>query len=369
MFTDSVTLELSAGKGGNGVVAWRREKYIPKGGPCGGNGGRGGSVLVKADAQIFALDWYRNRRSLKAEDGRAGGSRQMQGRQGCDLVLTVPCGTLLKNAETGDVIMDFTEDGQSLILCKGGKGGLGNEFFKSPTNRAPNRCTLGKPGESIKVDLELKIIADVGLVGFPNAGKSTLISTLASVKVKTAAYPFTTLKPNLGFITFEDQSRIYIADIPGIIEGAHNNRGLGFEFLRHIERTKLLLIVLDASGIDGRTPYDDLCVLRQELGKYKTDLLTRPSLIVLNKCDTEESKAHLEDFYQRYDGDRSILSEISAVAYQGTESLTKTIRNKVREITPIVLQNLDSWSSELDDSSDEFNDDSFDESNDDSSDE
>lgn len=329
MFTDRVILELFAGKGGNGVVAWRREKFIPKGGPCGGNGGRGGNVLIIANDQMPSLDWFRNRRVLKAENGASGGSNRRQGRKGKDLILQVPCGTLIKDSETGEIIADLTEHEQQVVLCQGGKGGLGNDFFKSPTNRAPNYCTPGKPGVNSKVELELKIIADVGLVGYPNAGKSTLISTLAHIRVKAAAYPFTTLKPNLGFIKLADRSRIFIADIPGIIEGAHQNKGLGFEFLRHIERTKLLLFVLDASGIDGRNPHDDLVVLRGELGKYNPELLERPYLVVLNKCDTEESKEHLVNFHEQYTLDKEALYEISAVAYQNTDSLIEGIRKKL----------------------------------------
>lgn len=329
MFTDRVKLELFAGKGGNGVVAWRREKYIPKGGPCGGNGGRGGNVIIMADEQIPSLDWFRNRRVLKAENGVAGGGNRRQGRRGQDIILKVPCGTLIKDAESGEIIADLTEHKQEVMICKGGKGGLGNDFFKTPTNRAPNYCTPGKPGQQRDVELELKMIADVGLVGFPNAGKSTLISTLAYIKVKAAPYPFTTLKPNLGYIQLPDSSRIFIADIPGIIEGAHLNKGLGFEFLRHIERTKLLLYVIDASGIDGRRPIDDLNVLRGELSKYKEDLLDRPYLVVLNKCDTEESKEYLEEFHRLYPLDKESLYEISAVAYQGTDELVTAIRRKL----------------------------------------
>lgn len=329
MFTDRVQLDLFAGKGGNGVVAWRREKYIPKGGPCGGNGGRGGNVIIVADQQIPSLDWFRNRRLLKAENGVAGGGNRRQGRAGNHLTLKVPCGTLIKDSTTGEIIADLTEDKQECILCKGGKGGLGNDFFKTPTNRAPNYCTPGKPGENRSVELELKVIADVGLVGYPNAGKSTLISTLADIKVKAAPYPFTTLKPNLGFIQLPDLSRIFLADIPGIIEGAHLNKGLGFEFLRHIERTKLLLFLIDASGIDGRRPIDDLKVLRMELAKYKEELLERPYLVVLNKCDTEESKELVKEFRSLYTLDKEALFEISAVAYIGTDNLVEAIRKKL----------------------------------------
>jgi len=329
MFTDRVQLEVHAGKGGNGIVAWHRAKYIPKGGPCGGNGGRGGSIEFVADSQLASLDWFRNRRILKAENGQSGGPNNRQGKQGKKLLLKIPCGTLLKNAETGEVLCDFTREGQKLQLCKGGKGGLGNDFFKSSTNRAPNYCTEGKPGESIKIELELKLIADVGLVGFPNAGKSTLVSTLANLRVKAAAYPFTTLRPNLGFIKLKDRSRIFIADIPGIIEGAHQNRGLGYEFLRHIERTKLLLFVLDASGIDGRDPASDYTILRNELARYNPELLERPYLVVLNKCDAEEAKEHLLHFYRTHSVPKERFFEISALAYQGTDALKEAIIRSV----------------------------------------
>lgn len=328
MFIDRVTLDLAAGKGGNGVVAWRKEKYIPKGGPCGGNGGKGGSVILEADNQVFSLEWYRNRRILKAENGRAGSSNNCTGRAGQNLILKVPCGTLIKNAVTGDILHDFTQDKERWVLFEGGKGGRGNESFKTPTNRAPNISTEGKEGESGQIEMELKLIADVGLVGFPNAGKSTLISALADVKVKIAAYPFTTLQPNIGFIEREDLTRIFIADIPGIIEGAHRNRGLGFEFLRHIERTKLLLFVLDASGIDGRNPSDDFRVLQKEISAYNPEMLERPYLVVLNKIDAEESVENCKQFKKDFSIDPSLLFEISALSGSGLEALEAAIIEK-----------------------------------------
>lgn len=325
MFVDRVILDLFAGKGGNGVVAWRREKYIPKGGPCGGNGGKGGSVVLQADAQVFSLEWFRNRRILKAENGQPGASNNRQGRNGKDLLLKVPCGTLIKDLRTGEILHDFTTNGEEWVICKGGRGGRGNDSFKTPTNRAPNICTEGKEGESCQIELELKLIADVGLVGFPNAGKSTLISALADVKVKIAAYPFTTLQPNLGFIQRQDQTRIFIADIPGIIEGAHRNRGLGFEFLRHIERTKLLLFVLDASGIDGRNPIDDFKVLRDELTKYNPEMLQRPYLVVLNKIDAEESEENCQQFHKTYPLDPALVYTISALRGDGIAEIHDAI--------------------------------------------
>ncbi len=326
MFIDKVIVDLFAGKGGNGVVAWRKEKYIPKGGPSGGNGGKGGSILLEADPQIFSLEDFRNRRILKAENGAAGGSNNRQGRTGKDLILKIPCGTLVKDAATGEILHDFTHEKEQWIICKGGRGGRGNSSFKSPTHRAPTICTEGTAGQSRQVELELKLIADVGLVGFPNAGKSTLISALASVKVKIAPYPFTTLQPNIGFIECEDYSRIFIADIPGIIEGAHRNRGLGFEFLRHIERTKLLLFILDASGIDGRNPVDDYKVLREEIKLYNPEMLERPYLIVLNKIDVEEAQENLKTFHKKFQREKAHTLEISAEHGEGLEALLDAIK-------------------------------------------
>lgn len=326
MFIDRVVLDLVAGKGGNGVVAWRREKYIPKGGPTGGNGGNGGSVFLQADMQVFSLESFRHQRLAKAENGVQGGANQRQGKQGKTLVLKVPCGTVVKDASTGEILFDFTKDKEKWESCKGGRGGRGNSTFKSPTNRAPNQCTPGKAGESKRVELELKLIADVGLVGFPNAGKSTLLSALAHVNVKIAPYPFTTLHPNIGFIERDDFTRVFIADIPGIIENAHQNRGLGLEFLRHIERTKLLLIVLDASGIDGRSPLDDFRVLRKELEAYSPELLERPFFTVLNKIDTEESQEHIRAFYREHALSVGPVFHVSALTGEGLPALLDRLK-------------------------------------------
>jgi GTP-binding protein len=330
MFIDRVLVHLVAGKGGNGVVAWRREKYIPKGGPTGGNGGKGGSVILEADAEIPSLDWFRNRRTMKAENGGAGGPNNMQGKNGKDLILKVPCGTLVKDKTTGEVIIDLTENKQQFILCKGGKGGRGNDSFKTPTNRAPNICTEGKYGDENHVELELKLIADVGLVGFPNAGKSTLINALTRVRAKVAAYPFTTLQPNLGFISLPNYQRIYIADIPGIIEGAHKNKGLGIEFLRHIERTKLLIFVLDASGIDGRTPLDDWKILQKEIKAYNPELLERPYLVVLNKIDDDASAENIKKFKKGAKVPAKLTFELSAILGEGLEDLVAAIVEKLK---------------------------------------
>lgn len=331
MFIDRVKINFIAGKGGNGIVAWRREKYIPKGGPSGGNGGKGGSIILQADTQLFSLEDFRNHRVFKAENGGQGGPNNQQGKNGKDLMLHVPCGTLVKDAETGEILYDLTADGEKWMLCKGGRGGRGNDSFKTPTNRAPNTCTPGTEGETRQVELELKLIADVGLVGFPNAGKSTLISAMTDVRVKIAPYPFTTLQPNIGFIQTEDYLRIFIADIPGIIEGAHLNKGLGFEFLRHIERTKLLILILDASGIDGRNPTDDFLVLQKELEAYNPEMLSRPFLVVLNKIDTEESQEHIINFKAQYPFAPSTLLEISAMSGEGVPRLRRLIEKKIKE--------------------------------------
>lgn len=330
MFTDRVVVDLFAGKGGDGVIAWTRAKYIPKGGPCGGNGGKGGSVTLRADKNVYALDWYRNRRILKAENGQPGAANLCSGKKGKDLILKVPCGTLVKDTQTGEILRDMTEEGDEWIICKGGKGGFGNDKFKTPTNQAPYKCTPGQEGEKATVEFELKLIADVGLVGFPNAGKSTLLASLARIRVKIGAYPFTTLQPNLGYIQCKDQSRIYIADIPGIIEGAHRNRGLGLEFLRHVERTKLLLFMLDASGIDGRTPLDDFRVLQNEIKEYNPELLNRPYLIALNKIDTDESLALIQDFTSHTEIPPRQLFRISAITGEGLDLLVPALIDQVK---------------------------------------
>ncbi len=315
MFIDRVVFHVAAGKGGNGVVAWRREKYIPKGGPCGGNGGPGGSVYVRASIHVPSLEEYRHRRVIKADNGQAGGRSCSTGRKGADLIIQVPCGTLVKDANTKEVLFDLTEDGQQVLLCRGGTPGKGNNSFKTPTHQAPNVCTPGKPGQEMSIELELKLIADVGMVGFPNAGKSTFMLRATNVPVKIAAYPFTTLRPQLGYIP--GGNRVLLADIPGIIEGAHQNRGLGLEFLRHIERTHLLLFLVDASGIDGRTPWEDFATLRHELHSYNSTLLDKPYLVLLNKIDTEEGKENLIEFQKRYPDLKEKLFVVSALTGTG----------------------------------------------------
>ena len=317
MFIDNLELTLEAGSGGHGLVSWRREKYIPKGGPAGGNGGNGGSIIIKADHHLLSLEDLRNTRIIKAKNGQQGGSNNKTGKRGPDLTIKVPLGTIIKDKKNDAILYDFTQSNDKIVICEGGRGGLGNTCFKSSTNQAPNKCTKGKAGGFKEVKLELKLIADVGLVGMPNAGKSTLMNQLTSVEVKIAAYPFTTLRPNLGLIEFEDFSRLLIADIPGIIEHAAQNKGLGLTFLRHIERTSLLIFVIDLSGQDGRDPLEDFSVMQKELDQYNPEMLKKPFLVALNKMDTEEAKANLKAFEEKYPFDPQTLFPISAVSKEG----------------------------------------------------
>ncbi|MGM0440291.1 MAG: GTPase ObgE [Chlamydiota bacterium] len=321
MFTDRVTLELVAGKGGNGIVAWRRERYIAKGGPMGGNGGKGGDIILRVDEQTPSLEKFRNRRKITAKKGQPGGINGCNGKSGQNLVVSIPCGTLLKDSLTGKILCDFTEPGQEMVICRGGRGGRGNKTFKTSTNRAPNICTEGKIGDTIQVELELKLIADIGLIGYPNAGKSTLVSALTAVSAKIAPYPFTTLRPTLGYLFFDDYSKALLADIPGIIEGAAQDKGLGLEFLRHIERTKVLVYVLDASGIDGRDPWTDYIKLREEIRLYNPAILEKPFIVVLNKIDHPLAELYIEEFLKNYPERQENLYKVSAAEKTGLGAL------------------------------------------------
>lgn len=330
MFVDTVTLSLSAGKGGDGVIAWRREKYIPKGGPAGGDGGHGGSIFIKADREVHSLEDYRNRRILKAQNGTPGGSNNCTGKTGQDLIVKIPLGTLVKDAKTGQILRDFTAHGQTWEICVGGRGGKGNTQFKTATHQAPFVCTPGTPGEEIEVDLELKLIADVGFVGMPNAGKSTLISELAHIVVKIAPYPFTTLRPNLGIVEFDDFKRILIADIPGIIENAHENKGLGFAFLRHIERTSSLVYLIELAAYQDRDPFEEFLTLRRELEAYNPTMLEKPFVVALNKIDQEGAEELATSFKRRYPYDPSTLFVISARERINLEALKETLRSHAK---------------------------------------
>jgi GTPase len=282
MFVDYAQVEIEAGSGGNGHVSFRHEKYVPKGGPDGGNGGRGGDVLVVADENMSTLLDFRYKRSYRAPSGGRGGKRDRSGNDGENLLIKLPGGTIVKDVETGEILADVKPGEEPIVIAKGGRGGRGNATFKSSTNQTPRKATPGKPGEKRMIDLELKLLADVGLVGFPNAGKSTFLARISDARPKIADYPFTTLVPNLGIVKTGHFRSFVVADIPGIIEGAADGRGLGLEFLRHIQRTRVLVFILECTSENPKT---QLNMLKAELGLYDPELLEKPSIVVLNKMD------------------------------------------------------------------------------------
>lgn len=296
MFLDQVTIDVKAGKGGDGMVAFRREKYIPDGGPAGGDGGRGGDVIFMVDEGLRTLMDFRFNRHFKAKPGENGMSKGMHGRGAEDLIVKVPQGTTVRDEETGTLLGDLIDHGQSLIVAKGGRGGRGNIRFASPKNPAPEIAENGEPGQERKIELELKVLADVGLVGFPSVGKSTLLSVISAAKPKIGAYHFTTLVPNLGMVNTSDSRSFVAADLPGLIEGASQGVGLGTQFLRHIERTRVILHVVDMSGMEGRDPYEDYLAINNELETYNLRLLERPQIIVANKMDMPDAEENLEKF-------------------------------------------------------------------------
>ena len=284
---------VQAGDGGNGCISFRREKYVPHGGPNGGDGGNGGDVILKADGQLSALLDFRYHQEYHAKRGQHGKGKNQVGRSASDLVLPVPHGTVVRDADTEDILKDLTREGEIFVAAKGGMGGRGNARFATSTHQAPRHAEPGQPGESRWVRLELKLMADVGIIGYPNVGKSTLISKISAVRPKIADYPFTTLTPNLGVVSWRDQRPFVVADIPGIIEGAHQGAGLGLQFLRHVQRTSLLLHVLDLSALNSRDPLDDYRVLNRELALFDPDLARKPQLVALNKIDAPEAREKL----------------------------------------------------------------------------
>ena len=332
-FVDKVKIYVKAGDGGDGAVAFLREKYRPKGGPAGGDGGKGGDVIFMATKDKHTLYDLKFQKHLKAENGKPGGGKKKHGRKGRDLIVEVPVGTVIKDAQTGEVIADLTRDGQKVVVARGGKGGLGNARFATPTRQAPRFATKGKKGEEKWVILELKSIADVGLVGFPNAGKSTLINRLSNAKAEVAPYPFTTVKPNLGVVGFDDFSSFVIADIPGLIEGAHKGKGLGHEFLRHIERTKVLAFVLDAGDFRDRDPKEAFEILRKELKEYSPKLLEKPQVVVLNKIDAQSDKNYLEELKRYFEEKYNLpVFLVSALTGEGLDKLKYFLKELVEEV-------------------------------------
>lgn len=296
MFVDEAILELSAGRGGNGCMAFRREKYVEMGGPFGGNGGNGGNIIFKADEGLNTLIDLRYKKLYKAPNGEHGLGKGMHGKNAKDLIIKVPLGTVVTELDTNLVIADIIDKNDEVVIAKGGRGGRGNMAFATHNNPAPAYCENGEPGEEIKVKVELKLLADVGLVGLPSVGKSTIISKISAAKPKIAAYHFTTLKPNLGVVRASNNRSFVVADLPGLIKGASLGEGLGDKFLKHIERTRVIAHVIDMSGIEGRDPYDDYITINKELENFNAKILKKPQIIIANKMDMPDSNANLEKF-------------------------------------------------------------------------
>ncbi|GEN30982.1 GTP-binding protein [Cerasibacillus quisquiliarum] len=320
MFVDQVNIYVKAGDGGNGIVAFRREKYVPMGGPAGGDGGKGGDVIFQVDEGLSTLMDFRYNRHFKAKRGENGMSKNKHGKDADPLIVSVPPGTIVYNEETNELIADLTEHEQQAVIARGGRGGRGNVRFASPRDPAPNIAENGEPGEELTVRVELKVIADVGLVGFPSVGKSTLLSVVSAAKPKVADYHFTTLAPNLGVVETKDHRTFVMADLPGLIEGAHKGVGLGHQFLRHVERTRILIHVIDMSGMEGRDPYEDYKQINAELRAYDEALMERPQIIAANKMDMPGAEENLVIFKQKLSNDIPIYP-ISAVTRQGVETL------------------------------------------------
>ena len=325
MFLDRVKIKVKAGNGGDGVTAFRREKFIPRGGPSGGDGGVGGSVWMEATEGLNTLLHLRFNPEHKAERGRHGEGSNRSGKDGEDAIVRVPVGTQVFDPETNELLFDFTEAGQRYIAAKGGKGGWGNSHFATPTRRAPKYHYTGRPGGERELQLELKLIADVGLVGFPNAGKSTLISVISAAKPKIADYPFTTLEPNLGVVDMGDFRTFVVADIPGLIEGASTGAGLGDRFLRHVERTKLILHLVDVSSISGRDCISDYEIINRELTNYDANLGARPQIVVATKIDALDEPERLTELKKRAKKDRKMFFAISSVTNVGVKELVVAV--------------------------------------------
>ncbi|WP_033543471.1 GTPase ObgE [Planococcus sp. CAU13] len=332
MFVDHVKVYVRGGDGGDGMVAFRREKYVPNGGPAGGDGGRGGDIVFVVQEGLRTLMDFRYKRIFKAERGTHGMSANKHGAKAQDTLIEVPPGTVVKDADTGETIADLVEHGQTAIIAKGGRGGRGNSRFATPQNPAPELSEKGEPGFERNVILELKVLADAGLVGFPSVGKSTLLSVVSAAKPKIAEYHFTTIVPNLGMVETEDQRSFVMADLPGLIEGAHEGVGLGHQFLRHIERTRVIVHVIDMSGMEGRDPYEDYVTINEELKQYNMRLTERPQLIVANKMDMPDAEENLEAFRKKLPEDAKIFP-ISALSRQGLNNLLFAIADLL-EVTP-----------------------------------
>lgn len=319
MFIDSVKILVKGGDGGNGAASFRREKYVSHGGPDGGEGGRGGSVVLEADQNLRTLLDFRYRQQIKASRGGHGQGKNCKGQVGQDTIVKVPLGTQIYEVEKGDLLADLVQSGQRVTVARGGQGGMGNTHFANARCRAPRIAEKGEPGEKVNLLLELKVVADIGLVGFPNAGKSTLLSRISQAKPKIAPYPFTTLQPNLGVVRLEEGLDFVVADIPGLIEGAHLGVGLGHEFLKHLERTKVLLHLVDVAATEGRDPRDDYQKIKEELFRYSSDLAKKPQIVVANKCDLPVAIENLVALKELLNEEK--VYPISAVTGEGIKEL------------------------------------------------
>ena len=335
-FVDTAKITVRSGNGGNGVVSFHREKYVAAGGPDGGDGGRGGNVVVVADDHMSTLMDFRYKRKYVAENGMDGSGKRCTGKNGTDLVLKVPRGTVIRDAETQEIIQDISGD-EPFILCKGGRGGWGNQHFATPTRQVPRFAKAGYPGETREVILELKLLADVGLVGFPNVGKSTLLSVVSRAQPKIANYHFTTLFPNLGVVYVEEGVSFVMADIPGIIEGAAEGAGLGHDFLRHIDRCRLLIHVVDVSGSEGRDPVEDFEAINQELRQYSPELASRKMIVAANKVDIMQDPELLQRLREHVQAQGLEFFEISAAAHQGAGELVKRRAQELQDLPPVAV--------------------------------
>lgn len=331
MFIDRVTIQVKSGKGGDGMVHFRREKFVPLGGPDGGDGGKGGDVILEVKSTLNTLSSFRQNQKFKAEDGVKGGPSQMSGRYGNDLILYVPPGTVIFDADTGELIGDLTQPGQQLSILKGGRGGRGNQHFATSRNQVPRTAEKGEPAQERRIRLELKLIADIGLIGIPNAGKSTLLSVLTNAKPKIASYPFTTLEPNLGVANIDDNTTVVLADIPGLIEGASQGAGLGHDFLRHVQRTRVLVHLLDGLSED---PVADYSQINSELSLFDPNLAKKPQLVALNKIDQPEVQRRLAEIQTKFKKLNVELMTISALARTNTRDLLIKAYQKLEETPP-----------------------------------
>lgn len=333
MFVDEAILELEAGRGGNGCMAFRREKYVEMGGPFGGNGGNGGSIIFEVDEGLNTLIDLRYKKKYKADNGEHGQGKGMHGKNAKDLIIKVPLGTVITDMDSNLVMADLIKKGDSALIARGGRGGRGNMAFATHNNPAPEFCENGEPGEIKKIKVELKLLADVGLVGLPSVGKSTIISKISAAKPKIAAYHFTTLKPNLGVVKAGDNKSFTVADLPGLIKGASNGEGLGDKFLKHIERTKVIAHVIDMSAIEGRDPYEDYKIIKEELKNFNEKLLEKPEIIIANKKDMPSFKDNLEKFKEKVD---LPIYPISAINGEGLDevvrALSKLLENSKNDI-------------------------------------